>query len=437
MNITMSIGAEAQHQFYLHKLKEIRDHLGQVRKDRTVYVRSEDVLKQYRLLCQQIHAVAHMDKDNDELGGLSRIYLLITDCFLLVSLSFLTVGKNNEPPATFATLAVIKRLIHHLTESGNFSGKDIQPIEQKLAEISFIIENGKESHPPEIIAHLEPLVSDSYAALKPLKEKLSQISPDLQPLHEKLVSIRRSIKGCEARSSFASNDVNDFKRQLDEIESTKVDRKFLASDGSEPVGQGIVSELLEKCHSLADESLRRRGSIAPSLCPIAEKLFRLKSYLERLSVTQAWSLRETDLYDYITQVQEIDRSRVDGKFRDEHGNAPEDGQSTLLYLVRKCYMHIFSLLVSSEPVSEGLTPIYNQLQTVRRCLSEVKNSGGISSARDLYPYCMKLASIDNMRVDGKFMVGSDIPEGQGRVNSLLAECFEIVGDLRSAIDDSS
>ena len=71
----------------------------------------------------------------------------------------------------------------------------------------------------------------------------------------------------------------------------------------------------------------RRGSIAPSLCPIAEKLFRLKSHLERLSVTQAWSLRETDLYDYITQVQEIDRSRVDGRFRDEHGNAPEDGQS--------------------------------------------------------------------------------------------------------------
>ena len=49
----------------------------------------------------------------------------------------------------------------------------------------------------------------------------------------------------------------------------------------------------------------------------------------------------------------------------------------------------------------------------------------------------QLASIDNMRVDGKFMVGRDIPEGQGRVNSLLAECFEIVGDLRSAIDDSA
>ena len=71
----------------------------------------------------------------------------------------------------------------------------------------------------------------------------------------------------------------------------------------------------------------RQGSIASSLRPIAEKLFRLKSHLERLSVTQAWSLRETDLYDYIIQVQEIDRSRIDGKFVDKDGNSPEDGQS--------------------------------------------------------------------------------------------------------------
>ena len=76
----------------------------------------------------------------------------------------------------------------------------------------------------------------------------------------------------------------------------------------------------------------RQGSIASSLRPTAEKLFRLKSHLERLSVTQAWSLRETDLYDYIIQVQEIDRSRVDGKFVDKDGNIPEDGQSV-------CYSH--------------------------------------------------------------------------------------------------
>lgn len=48
---------------------------------------------------------------------------------------------------------------------------------------------------------------------------------------------------------------------------------------------------------------------------------------------------------------------------------------------------------------------------------------------------MKLNSIDNMRIDGKFYIGSDIPEGQGSVNSLLAECYELAYDLRAAVDE--
>ncbi|CAL3967824.1 unnamed protein product, partial [Diplocarpon coronariae] len=49
---------------------------------------------------------------------------------------------------------------------------------------------------------------------------------------------------------------------------------------------------------------------------------------------------------------------------------------TLLYLIRRSYAYIYFLMVSSEPVSEALLPVYNQLQTLRRCLIEVKNSGG-------------------------------------------------------------
>ena len=49
-------------------------------------------------------------------------------------------------------------------------------------------------------------------------------------------------------------------------------------------------------------------------------------------------------------------------------------------------------MVSSEPVSEALLPVYNQLQTLRRCLIEVKTSGGVTSPRDLYPYSMKVSA---------------------------------------------
>lgn len=47
---------------------------------------------------------------------------------------------------------------------------------------------------------------------------------------------------------------------------------------------------------------------------------------------------------------------------------------------------------------------------------------------------LQLNSIDNMRKDGKFMVGDEIPEGQGSVNELLAECFELSYELRVAAE---
>ncbi len=40
-----------------------------------------------------------------------------------------------------------------------------------------------------------------------------------------------------------------------------------------------------------------------------------------------------------------------------------------------------------------------------------------------------------MRVDGKFVVGNDIPEGQGSVTELLAECFDLNYELRVAAEE--
>lgn len=82
---------------------------------------------------------------------------------------------------------------------------------------------------------------------------------------------------------------------------------------------------------------------------------------------------------------------MNGNFLDEDGN-PADlyAQRTLLYLIRRSYGYIYYLMISSEPVSEALLPYYNQLQTLKRCLVEVKNSGGVSTVRDLYPYSMKV-----------------------------------------------
>lgn len=120
-------------------------------------------------------------------------------------------------------------------------------------------------------------------------------------------------------------------------------------------------------------------------------LINIRNDLEKLSITQAWSLRETDLYDFQRQLDKIDEARVDGNWLDQEGRPAElYVQRTLLYLIRRSYGYIYYLMNSSEPVSEALLPIYNQLQTLKRCLIEVKNNGGVGSVRELYPYSMKV-----------------------------------------------
>lgn len=42
-----------------------------------------------------------------------------------------------------------------------------------------------------------------------------------------------------------------------------------------------------------------------------------------------------------------------------------------------------------------------------------------------------------MRKDGKFMVGNEIPDGQGRVTQLLEECFELAYELRNDAEEDS
>lgn len=69
-----------------------------------------------------------------------------------------------------------------------------------------------------------------------------------------------------------------------------------------------------------------------------ETLVDIRNKLEKKTLTQAWSLRETDLYDYQRQLDEIDVSRVDGNFHDKDGNPAE------LYVQRV----IFTLHLASK-----------------------------------------------------------------------------------------
>ncbi|KAK0755013.1 hypothetical protein B0T18DRAFT_315459 [Schizothecium vesticola] len=425
---------DAREREILDSLVGIRDHLLLLKRDRTKYIRTQDVMLIYNQVVQQVRQLNEIRKG--ERAGENRLDKILESCFQLLSLFFMTIGRTTEAPAAYALTSTIKRLLDHLTESRLFSGKDLDSMAHTLSTLDGVLSNTNEKHSPymvELLGNREKLCKES---LENLRTELATLAGPLREVHEKLISILRSMSSANTKAKFSTNEVQKLQAQLKEIDASRVDGQFRGPDGEPYKGSEKMSDLLDRVLAWSDIVLERKGAIPENFKPVYEKLVSIRNELEKLSITQAWSLRETDLYDYQRELDKIDESRVNGNFLDEDGN-PADlyAQRTLLYLIRRSYGYIYYLMISSEPVSEALLPYYNQLQTLKRCLVEVKNSGGVSTVRDLYPYSMKLNSIDNLRVDGKFMVGNDIPEGQGSVNELLAECFDLAYELRIAVEE--
>ncbi|KAI1283933.1 hypothetical protein F5Y07DRAFT_348110 [Xylaria sp. FL0933] len=421
----------------LEKLVDIQDRLLLRKLDRTTYVRSQDVMTLYEETTHQVKRLNEIRKGKTVEEN--RVDRVVDSCFQLLSLFFMTIGRNNEAPAAYALTSTIKRLLDHLTEADLFSAKDLESMSHTLEHLSEIVHNSSTN---ESTPWLEDLIASRIercrASLTKLQKKVEDIAEPLRPTAETLVSILRQMAMINTKSKFHPKDIHKFEAQLKEIDETRKDGHFVDEQGNILRGSDGVVALLQRCQLYTGVVLERGGKFPDKWRPIYDVLIGIRNDLDKLSLTQAWSLRETDLYDYQRQLDKIDESRVDGNWIDDEGQPAElYVQRTLLYLIRRSYGYIYHLMISSEPVSEALLPIYNQLQTLKRCLLEVKNSGGVSSVRELYPYSMKLNSIDNMRVDGKFMVGDDIPEGQGSVIELLSECFDLNYELRIAAEDAS
>ncbi|KAM3527697.1 hypothetical protein MY4038_006201 [Beauveria bassiana] len=441
----------------LERLTEIRDKLLLLKQDRTTYIRSQDVLPLYD---QTIAQVKELTTVRAETGSSdeNRVDKVLEACFQLLSLFYLTIGRNDEAPATYALTSTIKRLLDHLIEANLYSSKDLESLKATLEKLSTNISRSSNDdtpgpqHSPYLLELLSKRVERCTATLAKLQKRLSTLDEASLPTYEKLISILRSISYANTRSKFSSSEVQKLQKQLYEIGEKYNGGQFCVA-GSESPGAATMQEVYDKCSRWSEIvlerhefQLKRTRSFANSRCrkgdvpePFRETyraLVGIRNELEKLSLTQAWSLRETDLYDFQRKLDKIDESRQNGNFFDDKGR-PADlwTQRTMLYLIRRSYAYIYSFMLSSEPVSEALLPIYNQLQTLKRCLIEVKDNGGVSSVRELYPYSMKLASLDNMRVDGKFVVNGDIPEGQSSVSELLAECFDLNYDLRVAADE--
>lgn len=496
---TSQIPVPKEEENILNYLIEVRVKLSQLKQNRAQYLNSKVIQRIYQKVLSEarklddIRKHTHVEQGNDDTlihndNLHNRVDSILDDVFQLLSLCFLTVGLKNTAPATYASLSTVQSLLEHLDESNVFTHHDLAPIKERLEEISSIVEEssfqeeniellaaGEEDEDPELIKIdnerrdnrkeqdllLRTKLKLCLDAYHQIEAKLEEIDPELNSIMEKLFEIRRGLLSLAAstkktsenivasvvdknivNADYINHSLNKLKEELSEIENSRDENgkfKSLETGKVREKGQNVLNGLLDDCHNLVSDLSHQTDtglSLDAKLQPIYDRLIDIKCTLENLIITRRWTLRETDLFTYQKQLAEIDKLRVNGKFPTQSNDSK--GQSVLLYLLRRCYAIIYKLLESSEPVSESLQPVHNQLATVNRCLLELKRMGGVNNERELYPFQMKLASLDNLRSDGKFYdADGNIPEGQGILNALLAGCFDILHELKVEAEQNS
>lgn len=474
-------------------LMALYTRLSELKNNRNKYISSKQVYAIYDEFLKEIHELSIVRKD-EELKGMSLNLptptdSLIDDIWQLLSLSFVTCGLIKFAPATYSSLSTVYKLLTHLKECQVYSIDDLKPIQDRLVEIKDIILKSEEvdedemdvddanatNHKKEESLLLRNKLNKCQQVYDELQKTFDEIPDDLEPVYAELILLRklllnyltREVSDLLTSKSKMEGVCKQLASKLKKIQQKRDENgKFkseVATEAQLVSTQMVLNGLLDDCNNLLNDlnirrdttgisskleqlSLNEETSVAhqifDGLRQLYDELTSLKQKLENLLITRRWTMRETDLYNFQKLLKRIDDRRLELNKQITpsicQGHALKmikRAQLLDLYLLRRCYSLIYKLLESSEPVSESLQPIHNQLSTVRRCLLEIKRIDGLNNLRELYPFQFKLASLDNLRHDGKFIVNNQVPEGQGTLNALLAECFDIIHELKIELEE--
>src|SRR5271169_6340818 len=92
----------------LEKLIQLRQRLQLLNKDRTKYIKSQDVLAIYDILIEQVQKLNIIRHDTARQGGDNRLDTVLDDVFQLLSLCFMAAGMNFSSPSVYVQAATIK-----------------------------------------------------------------------------------------------------------------------------------------------------------------------------------------------------------------------------------------------------------------------------------------------------------------------------------------
>jgi chemotaxis protein histidine kinase CheA len=183
---------------------------------------------------------------------------VLDDVFQLISLFFMTIGRNNEAPAAYALLSTIKRLLHHLTEVDLYSAKDLEHLAHTFENLRTNVKNAESSYHPKLITLLTNRLNVCQALLDNLVNKLGRLAPELADTHEKLISILRSISLANTRAKVSVTGIC-----RDQIANKSIQVLKLGSSkaASSVEGNRRYKSRWKVCHSEWRSSSRQPSSL--------------------------------------------------------------------------------------------------------------------------------------------------------------------------------
>ena len=149
---------------------------------------------------KKIIEVRHVGNERALITDNFAVDRVLDGCFQLISLFFMTIGRNNEAPAAYALTSTIKSLLHHLAQVDLYSANDLEHVALTLAKIRDIVKNARTAYSPKLLTLLSNRVDLCQTSLENLKSRLGRLHGDLPKIHEKLISILRSISAENTRT---------------------------------------------------------------------------------------------------------------------------------------------------------------------------------------------------------------------------------------------
>lgn len=432
---------------------DIQRRFADLRQDRSKFFTVSDVMDIYKDFKKAV--------DNLSASDLVRFRQNILDCFLIFSLAFNTVGFTRQPIAVYAKAVTLVTVVQFIRWEPSFTPKELMLLKSSIDGVRESLKEEDSGGIPRVdilVTEIERHANDLEYHFTRMAEVMKSLPEEEHPLYSQIIHLRRQLLAEIVSKDFKQDQYEALKSKLDKVhrfmEGHDAGRNSADEDANPGQRHSKHSQLLEfqLNHALTlAERFKNGVSYAdmdkedPELRPIFDTLSEILPILEVFVMTRRWTLRVTDLYQHIKVLLKlVPQLRVglpESTFDEDFKKAPDLIEESckyrylLTFMTRKCWAQVFKLLDTMEPVSEALYGLYNQLLTMKRCLGEVRLAGGISNLRELYPYQLKLASLDNLRADGKFVVGGEIPPGQGVLNGILAECFESIYELKVTLEE--